>query len=351
MGKNAALQTLAFAFFLFAVSGLTAADVRAQGRSFYEGKSIRLIVFGSPGGGNDLWARLLARYMPEHLPGRPQLVVQNMPGAAGMIATNYLYNVAKADGLTIGLIAPALYQAQVIGRPEAKFDWAKFGWIGTPETSAYQVFIRADAGYRSLDDVRKASQPPPCAESSIGSMNYAFNKLIGEVFEAKFQSTLGYRGSGEMNAAVQRGEAVCRSTTVSTLLTTQPPREWLKTGFIRVLVQSGRERHPALADVPTVWELAEKYRVGKEDRQLMRLVLAAAAFGRPFVAPPGVPEERLELLREAFLSTTRDPNFVKVATKAGFEVSPVSGAELDRLAKELAATSPAAVQRLKKLLE
>lgn len=340
------------AFLIFGVSlcgVMIGHEVWAQG--FYEGQTVRVVVFGTAGGANDLWARLVGRYMPKHIPGTPAFIVQNMPGAAGIIATNYLYAVAKPDGLTIGLIGPALYQAQIVGQPEVKFNWANFGWIGTGEKSAYQVYIRTDAGYKELDDIKRATEPPRCAETAIGSMNYAYIRLIDEVFQAKFKPVLGYKGGGEMNLAIERGEAVCRATTVSALLTTEPPRRWLKTGFIRVLVQSGKQRHPALSEVPTIWELAEKHAVGEEDRQLIRLVLAAAEFGRPFVAPPGFVKLQLALVREAFLKTMRDPEFLKEAAKAGLEISPGHGDELERLAREIVAVSPRTAQRLKNVLE
>ncbi len=323
----------------------------AWAQPYYQGKTIRVIVFGAPGGGNDLWARLVARHLPKHIPGNPGAIVQNMPGAAGMIATNYIYGVAKPDGLTIGLIAPALYQAQLVGRGEAKFNWADFGWIGTGEGSAYQIYIRSDAGIKTLEDLRRTKEPARCAESALGSMNYAYIRLIEEVFQANFSPILGYKGSGDMNLALERGEAVCRSTTISALLTTDPPRTWLKTGFVRVIIQSGRKRHPALSDVPTIWEQADKYGIGPVDRELMQLVLAAAEFGRPFITPPHVPKERLAILREGFLKTMKDPGFLAEATKAGLEVDPTPGGELERLAKNVVAAAPKTVQRLKNVLE
>lgn len=323
----------------------------ALAQPYYQGKTIRVVVFGAPGGGNDLWARLVARHLPKHIPGTPGAIVQNMPGAAGMIATNYVYGVAKPDGLTIGLIAPALYQAQLVGRPEVKFNWADFGWIGTGESSAYQIYIRADTGHKTLEDLRRAKEPARCAESALGSMNYAYIRLIEEVFKANFSPILGYKGSGDMNLAIERGEAVCRSTTISALLTTEPPRTWLKTGFVRVLIQSGRKRHSAIGDVPTIWEQAEKHAIGPEDRELIQLVLAAAEFGRPFLAPPHVPKDRLTVLREGFLKTMKDPGFLNEATKVGLEVNPTGGAELERLARDVVAASPKTIQRLKNVLE
>ena len=334
---------------LWSILGVVSDGV--TGQSPYEGKKVRLIVFGTPGGGNDIWARLVARHMPKHIAGKPSFLVQNMPGGAGMIATNYLYTVAKPDGYTIGLIPNAAYQAQVVGRPDTKFDWANFGWIGTGEFSAYQFFIRADAGYKSLEDLRTAADPPPCGESGVGTINYAFLQILREVFGARLRAVVGYKGTADVNLAIERGEAACRATTISLLMIGEPTRTWFKTGFIRVLVQSGRQRDPALPDVPTLWELADKQRVSEEHRQLMRLVFAAQDFGRPFVAPPGAPKERLELFRDAFSKTMKDPGFLEEAGRAGIEVNHTGGSELERLAQEVTGISPKVAQLLKKLLE
>ncbi len=322
----------------------------AQAR-FYEDKTIRIVDYGTAGGGSDLLARLVARHIPKHIPGNPKVLVQNMPGAAGAIATNYVYSVAKPDGLTVGLIASALYQAQLLGKPEVKFDWAKFAWIGTDQPNAISLFVRSDTGYQNLDDIRNASEPVVCADSAVGSPNYAYVRLLMEVFGARFKQVLGYQGSGAMNLAIERSEAVCRSISITTLLSAEPLKTWLKTGFIRVLAHSGRERHSAFPDASTVWELAQKYQIAKEELEFIKVVMAAPEFGRPFVAPPGIPKDRLEILRESFLKTMKDPEFLAEAAKVGLEINPKSGAELERLAREVMGTSPHMVKRLEKLLE
>ena len=143
----------------------------AQARPFYEDKTIRIVDYGTAGGGSDLLARLVARHLPRQIPGNPQFVVQNMPGAAGAIAANYVYSVAKPDGLTLGLIAAGLYQAQLLAKPEIKFDWVKFGWIGTDQPNIISVFVRSDSGHRSLDDISAAREPVVCADSAAGSPN------------------------------------------------------------------------------------------------------------------------------------------------------------------------------------
>jgi tripartite-type tricarboxylate transporter receptor subunit TctC len=328
-----------------------AVNASAQARPFYENKTIRIIDYGTAGGGSDLLARLVARHIPKHIPGNPNVVVQNMPGAAGAIATNYVYGVAKPDGLTVGIIASALYQAQLLRKPEVKFDWAKFGWIGTDQPNTTALFVRSDTGLRGLEDVKNAAQPVVCADSTVGSPNYAYVRLLTEVFGAKFRQVLGYQGSGAMNVAIERSEAVCRAISISTLLSAEPLKTWLKTGFIRVLVHTGREKHPAFPEASTVWELAEKYQIGKPELEFVRMVLAAPEFGRPFVAPPGLPKDRLMTLRESFLETMKDSEFLADAGKVGLDISPKSGADLEQLARDVMETSPEMIKRLEKLLE
>jgi len=323
----------------------------AQARPFYEDKTIRIVDYGTAGGGSDLLARLVARHLPRQIPGNPQFVVQNMPGAAGAIAANYVYSVAKPDGLTLGLIAAGLYQAQLLAKPEIKFDWVKFGWIGTDQPNIISVLVRSDSGHRSLDDISAAREPVVCADSAAGSPNYAFIRLLTEVFGAKFKQVLGYQGSGAMNLAIEIGEAVCRSISITTLLSAEPLKTWVKTGFIRVVVHSGRERHAALPDVPTVWELAQKQQIGKEDLEFMKVVLGAPDFGRPFVAPPGLPKDRLDLLRDSFSKTMKNPEFLAEARKLNLDINAKSGPELERLAREVMAPSPQMVKRLEKLLQ
>lgn len=326
-------------------------DARAQARPFYEDKTIRIVDYGTAGGGSDLLARLVARHLPKQVSGNPQVIVQNMPGAAGAIAANYVYGVAKPDGLTLGLIAGGLYQAQLLGKPEIKFDWVKFGWISTDQPNVTSIFVRSDSGHRNLDDIKAAREPVVCADSAAGSPNYAFVRLLTEVFGARFKQVLGYQGSGAMNLAIERGEAVCRAISIATLFSAEPLKTWVKSRFIRVLVHSGRERDVALPDVPTVWEVAQKQQINKEDLEFMKVVLAAPDFGRPFVAPPGLPEDRLELLRNSFSKTMKDPEFLMEASKLSLDVNPKTGVELERLARAVMGTSPQMIKRLEKLLQ
>ena len=169
---------------------IVSSELRAQ-TPYYQGKTIKLVQGREPGGSGDIRSRAVIPFLRKYIPGHPTIVNEYMPGGGGRKAANYLFNTARPDGLTIGLIAPALYQAQLVGRPEVKFNWADFGWIGTGEGSAYQIYIRTDTGHKTLEDLRRTKEPARCAESALGSMNYAYIRLIEEVFQANFSPILG----------------------------------------------------------------------------------------------------------------------------------------------------------------
>ncbi|MGH7828848.1 MAG: Bug family tripartite tricarboxylate transporter substrate binding protein, partial [Candidatus Binatia bacterium] len=182
---------------------------------FYQGKTITIIAGTKPGDAYDLYARLLAQHLPKYIPGSPDIIVQNMAGAASLIAANHVYNVAKPDGLTIGAIFPALYFDQLIGRTEVQFDWTKFAWIGSPVTSNHFLYMRATAPFKTMDDVRKASEPPKCGATGTTSTAYYVPKLLEEVIGTKFNIVTGYPSGADIDLAVERGEVVCRAFTIT----------------------------------------------------------------------------------------------------------------------------------------
>jgi tripartite-type tricarboxylate transporter receptor subunit TctC len=237
--------------FLFGAS-FVAGAAQDSSQDFFKGKSIRLVVGNSTGGSMDDWGRFIALHLGRHIPGNPDIVVQNMPGAGTIIAANHVYNVAKPDGLTIGLVNPAIYVDQLMGAKEVKFDWAKFSWIGSPERLDYVLFMRTDTPYKTLDDMRKAKEPPRCAALAISTPSYQFPKLLEEGLGLKFHMVLGYGGGGEMNLAIEKGEVQCRAGTVSSYVDREPTRSWAKNGFVRALAQSGAKRYAKLPQVPTI---------------------------------------------------------------------------------------------------
>jgi tripartite-type tricarboxylate transporter receptor subunit TctC len=323
--------------------------VQAQA-PFYKGKTISIVVGTKAGDVYDLYARFLAYHMPKYIPGSPNIIVQNMPGAASLIAANYVYNVAKPDGLTIGAIYPALYFDQLIGRKEIKFDWSKFSWIGSPVTSNHLLYMRADSPYKTIEDIRKASEPPKCGATGTTSTAYYVPHLMQEVLRTKFNIVMGYQAGQDIDLAVERGEVVCRAFTITAFFAREPFTTWRKKEFVRVLVQTGRKRDSRLPDVPTIYELMERYKSSDADRRLATLVLAAGDFGRPYVLPPGTPGDRFNTIRQAFTKAISNPDAVGDAEKKKLEIDATPGEELEVLAKEVIAQPPEIVERMRKML-
>jgi tripartite-type tricarboxylate transporter receptor subunit TctC len=317
---------------------------------FYQGKTVVMIVGTKPGDVYDTYARLLAEHMPRHIPGGPNIIAQNMPGAASLIGANYVYNVAKPDGLTIGAIYPALYFDQLSKKSEVRFDWTKWNWIGSTVRSNHLLYMRTDTPYQSMDDVRKASTPPRCGATGTTSTAYYMAKVFEETLGTKFNVVTGYQAGQEVDLAVERGEAQCRAFTIIAYFAREPFISWRARGFVRVLIQTGVKRDPRLADVPTIYELMDRYKTRDDARRLATVMLAAGDFGRPIVAPPGVPAERVKILREAFDKTVNDPQFLADAKKRKLELDPASGEELAALAREVMAAPPEVVARMKALL-
>jgi tripartite-type tricarboxylate transporter receptor subunit TctC len=259
-------------------------DLYAQA-PFYQGKTIKLVIGTTAGGGYDLWARLAARYLGKHIPGNPEIVPQNMPGAGGAVAANYVYGVAKPDGLTLGAFNPALYFDQLVGRPETKFDWSKFSWIGSPEQNDVLHFIRTDAPFKTIDDLRNAKEPPRCGSTGTGTTGHYIPRLLEETLAIKTTIVSGYQGGSEIDLAVERNEVVCWSPLVATYFGREPYKRWQKSGFTRVVLQTGSKRVPRLKDVPTLTELMQQYKTPEAGKRLAKVVLTGATLGRPVTAP------------------------------------------------------------------
>ena len=336
--------------FLFGFALLSSVSYAAA-PEFFKGKTIRLVVGNSVGGAQDDWGRFVAQYLGKHIPGNPDIVVQNMPGAGTVIAANYVYSVAKPDGLTLGLINPAIYIDQLLGAKEVKFDWPKFSWIGSPERIDQVLFIRADTPYKTLEDIRKAAEPPKCAALARTGLGYFLPQLLEEGLGLKIHMVVGYGGGGDMNLAIEKGEVQCRAGTVSAYVGREPTRTWIKNGFVRALAQSGAKRYPKLPDVPTVYELMETYKAPDATKRLARVLLSSGDLGRPFIAPPAVPAERVKVLREAFTKAMNDPALLADANKRKWDLDLLSGEELEVVSKDIMVQPPEVIERMKKLLE
>lgn len=342
-------RTIFCLLLLFGVAVLSGRS-DATSHDFFKGKTIRLVVGNSVGGAMDDWGRFVAQYMGKHIPGNPDIVVQNMPGAGGVIAANYTYNVAKPDGLSLGFVNPAIYIDQLVGSKEVKFEWQKFSWIGSPEQVDQVLFMRSDIPFKSLEELRNAAEPPRCAALARAGLGYFLPKLLEEGLGVKLHMVLGYGGGGEMNLAIEKGEVHCRAGTVSAFVGREPTRTWMKSGFVRALVQSGAQRYPKLPDVPTIYELMEANKTPDATRRLARVMLSSGELGRPIIGPPGMPADRVKTLRQAFTKTMNDPALTADAQKRKWDLDPLSGEKLEATAKEIMVQPRDVIEKMKTLL-
>jgi hypothetical protein len=267
-----------------------------------------------------------------------------------LIAANQAYNVSKPDGLTLAAIYPALYFDQLIKRPEVKYDWAKWNWLGSPVKSNQLLYMRADTPYKSMEDIRKAATAPKCGSTGIASAGYYIPKVLEEVLSTKFDIVSGYVSGQDIDLAVERGELQCRAFTITAYFAREPFISWRKINFTNVLIQTGNTRDPRIKDAPTIYELMDRYRTNEAGRSLAKVILASGDLGRPLVAPPGVPADRIKTLRDGFDKTLADPGFLAEAERRRLEIDPTKWNEMEPLAKEVMLTPPDVVARMRKLL-
>lgn len=322
---------------------------RAQA-PYYQGKTVTIIVGTGAGDLYDLYARSIALFMGRYLPGNPNVIVQNMPGAGHMIAANYLYNVAKPDGFTMGAINAGLYFEQLIGRSEVRFDWTKYNWIGNATKSPQVLYMRADSPFKTIEDVRNAMEPPKCGTTGMSNMGYFVPKLLEETVGAKFNVVAGYQGGNEIDLGVERGEIQCRSLSSEAYFSREPFHSWRKRGFARELVQGGRSRDERMPNVPTVFELMDKYKTRETGRRLATALLASGDFHRPYMAPPNIRPEVVKMLREAFSKTMKDPDFLAETKKKKLDINPTTGEEVGALTKDVMSQPKDVIDTLKKMM-
>ena len=329
---------------------LWSAQAEAQA-PYFQGKTIKLIV-GYPAGSNhDQWARLIAPQLTKHIPGGPAAIVQTMTGAGSMVAANYIYNVAKPDGLSIGVVNAALYFEQLLKRKEAQFDWAKFSWVGSSTRTNAMLYMWANSPYKTIHDVRTAAAPPRCGVTGTGNTGYYLPKLLEQTIGAKFNLVTGYQGGAEIELAVERGEVQCRAFSVQVFFGREPFHVWRAKGLVRVLVQTGKKRDARLPDAPLLSELMDQYQTSDSNRRLAAVMLGSGEFGSaPMFSSPRVPEGQLRPLRAAYAKGLSDPDLVAEAKKSGLEPELISGDELEALAKEVTVQPPEVIGLIKKLM-
>jgi tripartite-type tricarboxylate transporter receptor subunit TctC len=326
-----------------AVFGVVAAGSgHAQSvEEFYKGKTISMVIGYSPGGGYDTYARLVARFMGDHIPGKPTIVPRNMPGASSRVAAAYVYNVAPKDGTTLATADQSLSVAQAMGE-KLQFDTTKFIYIGNPSAENNTTVTWHTSPVKTIEDAKKQEIP---LGATGGSTSSQYPRAMNAVLGTKFKVILGYPGGNDINLAMERGEVAGRgSNSWASWKATRP--EWLKDKKINILAQIGLNKSPDLPDVPLLMDLA----TNEEDRAVLKLLSSPSAIGRPIFTTPGVPEDRVKALRAAFEATVKDPAFIEEAKKAGLEIDPVSGEELQRIVNDIVATPEPIAKRLAEII-
>ena len=324
-----------------AALALTGAAASAQvGPDHFCGKTFEILVGYETGGGYDIYARALARHIGRHLPGNPNVVVKNMPGAVSRQAANYIYNIAPKDGTVIATIARGLPTDELLGAPGIRFESQKLTWIGSMNNEVSVGVAWHTSPVKTLEEATRR-------EMIVGGIadSLLFAKLMNAVLDTKFKIISGYRSGGEVSLALERGELHGRmGWSWSSIVSGNP--EWLRDGKIVNMVQFSTAKHADLPNVPLITEFARN----EDDRALLELVFSRQVIGRPFIAPPGLSPEVTRMLRKAFDDTMRDPAFLAEMQKAKLEINPVSGEEVEALVKRLFRTPPAVVERAKEIL-
>ncbi len=333
---------------LLILSGALGWPCRAEEANFFAGKSIRLIIGFDVGGGYDLYARAVARHLPKHIPGNPTFVPQNMPGAGTRTAANWLYNVAPKDGTAIGTVVQTSAVDQVLLEPGIRFDASKFNWIGNPTVDNLVTLSWSAAGLPTLADV-KAKGGLFCGSTGAGP-TMTFPNVINRLIGTQIKVVSGYPGQNAVNLAMERGEVNCIGGTVwSSVKATMRPM--LDAHKIDLLVQWGAMKDPEISayanrDVPLIQELAQT----DLDRQVLAFIGSSSAMGRPLLAPPGVPPERVQILRRAFDETMKDPEFLAEAAAQNMEIKPLAGEQLQQIATDVVRSPPEGLARARELI-
>jgi tripartite-type tricarboxylate transporter receptor subunit TctC len=336
---------------LLFVLALFWSDYATAQTPYFQGKTIRVIVGYPAGSAHDLWGRLIATYINKHIPGSPATVVQNMPGAGSITATNYVYNVAKPDGQTVVVNNAALYFEQLLKRKEVQYDWSKFTWVGSMTPTSVLLYMWAAAPYKTIHDVRTAAVPPKCGATGTGNISYYLPKLLEEAIGTKFQLVSGYEGGASIELAVERGEVQCRAFSVQTFFGREPFNTWRSKNLVRVLVQGGKKRDSRLPETPLLSELMDQYNTSEANRRLVTLVVASGEFGSaPMMAPPGIPAEHVKILRAAYAKALTSPELIADATKQGLDVELIHGDNLEALAKEVMNQPADVIASMKKVM-
>jgi len=316
----------------------------AEAASFFEGKTIRFIASSSPGGGNDTYVRLFARHMGKYIPGNPKMIVQNMPGAGGVVAANYLYIKAPRDGTVWSQINSGAWNHQVIKSKRARFDFNKIIAIGFANIENSIMYVRKDR-FKGLEDIKKSGKLAKVGASGRNSTGYVVGHIIEQIMGVKlFNYVLGYPGARQYSLALQQGEVDASGNTLASFL--DQLGEFYKEGNLAIMVQSGtleNKRDPNFPDVPLISELAKT----PAAKKLAKTSFLMSHYMRPFFMPPGVPKDRVKIIRDAFWKATKDPKLLSEAKRLHRDVRPGRGEKLQEMLKKSLSPSPAMFEVVK----
>jgi len=329
---------------LFSVLGITLGSASAPSlaetpEQFYAGKIINLEIGYPPAGANDIYARTLGRYLAKYIPGHPTIVPKNMPGGGSFLALAYLYNVAPKDGTEIGIGAPTAPLDEKLGSTGVRFNAAQFNWIGRIDSLVNVVFMWNTSPVKTFADAQRIEST--LAGTGAGSTVSIYPTVTNNVLGTKFKLIMGYKGSNEAQLAVERGEAEGHSTAWTAVKVAHP--DWVADHKINIIVQYALKPHPELPDVPVVVDLARN----NGERAILRAVMNATEVGTSFMTTPGVPSDRVALLRHAFEQTMKDPDFIAEAERLKLTVNPLNGEEVQKLVAEVNNLPPDLVDKVR----
>lgn len=310
---------------------------------FYKGQTIRIINWASAGGEYDLHGRVVSRHIGRHIPGNPTVVQTTMTGGGGLVAANHLYNVAPRDGTSLAVLVSSLALLQAIGREGVKYDAGRFNWIGTITPTQENLVAWHTAPVKRFEDLLTTEFV--LGASGAGSTSVISPTLMNALLGTRIKIVPGYPGGSQINLAMERGESHGRWNTWTSWKSTRP--EWIKEGKIVFLVQSALSKPADLQGPPLLIDLAKN----EDDRRLFELVATSAQLGRPLVATPDVPADRMKALRAAYRATMQDPEFIKEAEQLKIEINPIFGEDLHKMVERTLATPKALTERFRKIIE
>jgi tripartite-type tricarboxylate transporter receptor subunit TctC len=305
---------------------------------FYKGKNVDVYIGTSVGGGYDTYARLLSRHIGKYIPGNPNVVPRNMEGGGGMRLANYLYNAANKDGATFGIFNRGVGFDQLLGSKSPQFEATKFSWVGSTNNEISVCVVWHTAGVTNWEQVR--TQEVVVGASGPAADTFQFPKIANAVLGTKFKIISGYPGGNDIDIAMERGEVQgrCGWSWTAVKVTHQP---WLDQKKINILFQMALSKHADLPNVPLIVDLAKT----DEERAIFKMIFARQVMAWPFAAPPGVPKDRADALRKAFMDTMKDKDFLAEANKGNLDINPVSGDEIQKLVVDIYSTPAAIVQK------